>query len=546
MRQTSVALHAPPFPPPSSTIPFPRNPTRRPASLIRDAGIRFRSWPPCRLKRIQLVCSAENHQPPAPDLKKLEPDDDENGLVKGRESGDQTLDLGWIPSFPHVLTASMTNFLFGYHIGVMNGPIISIARELGFEGNPILEGLVVSIFISGAFIGSLSSGAIVDKLGCRRTLQLSTLPLIIGALLSAQAHSLDEILLGRFLVGIGIGVNTVLVPIYISEVAPTKYRGSLGTLCQIGTCLGIIASLCLAISSVNDPRWWRTMFYIGSVSGFLVASGMQFAVDSPRWLCKVGRIDEARSIIEKLWGAHEVENAISEFLLVSRADGSDLDSKWLELLEPRHSRAALIGGSLFMLQQFAGINGVLYFSSLTFQDVGISSAALASLYVGFTNFAGALCALYLVDKQGRKKLLIGSYLGMALSMFLVVFAINASLDDQVGHSLEICGTLSYIFAFAVGAGPVTGLVIPELSSSRMRGKIMGFSFSVHWVFNFLIGLFFLELVEKLGVAPVYAGFGSVSLLSAIFAYYFIVETKGRSLEEIEMSMMNPRIKSKDD
>ncbi|GAB4860706.1 hypothetical protein Ancab_035869 [Ancistrocladus abbreviatus] len=136
---------------------------------------------------------------------------------------------------------------------------------------------------------------------------------------------------------------------------------------------------------------------------------------------------------------------------------------------------AFIGGALFLLQQFAGINGVLYFSSLTFQDVGITSAALASLYVGLTNFA-------------------------------------------------------------VGAGPVTGLIIPELSSNRMRGKIMGFSFSVHWVCNFLVGLFFLEFVETFGVAPVYASFGGVSLLSAIFAYYFIVETKGRSLEQIEVSL----------
>lgn len=197
---------------------------------------------------------------------------------------------------------------------------------------------------------------------------------------------------------------------------------------------------------------------------------------------------------------------------------------------------AFIGGTLFFLQQFAGINGVLYFSSLTFQDVGITSGALASLFVGVTNFAGALCALYLMDRQGRQRLLIGSYLGMAVSMFLIVYAIISPVDEQLGHNLSILGTLMYIFSFAIGAGPVTGLIIPELSGTRTRGKIMGFSFSVHWVCNFVVGLYFLELVEKLGVAPVYASFGGVSLLSAIFAYYFIVETKGRSLEEIEISL----------
>ncbi|XP_062150675.1 probable plastidic glucose transporter 1 isoform X2 [Alnus glutinosa] len=469
-------------------------------------------------------------------LTEFETGEPESEELLVREKNGESSDFGWLPAFPHVLIASMSNFLFGYHIGVMNGPIVSIARELGFEGNSILEGLVVSIFIVGAFVGSISAGSLVDKLGCRRTFQIDTIPLILGAILSAHAHSLDEILWGRFLVGLGIGVNTVLVPIYISEVAPTKYRGSLGTLCQIGTCLGIITSLFLGIPSDNDPHWWRMMLYIASVPGFILTLGMQFAVDSPRWLCKAGRLDDAKAVINDLWGASEVEKAITEFQSVSKNDGSDLNSGWVELLEEPHSRVAFIGGALFVLQQFAGINGVLYFSSLTFQDVGVTNGSLASSIIGLTNLAGALCALYLIDNQGRQKLLIGSYLGMAFSMFLVVYAISFPLDEQLSHNLSILGTVLYIFTFAIGAGPVTGLIIPELSSTRTRGKIMGFSFTAHWVCNFLVGFFFLDLLEKFGVAPIYATFGGVSLIAAMFAKYFIVETRGRSLEEIEMSL----------
>ncbi|BBG99962.1 Major facilitator superfamily protein [Prunus dulcis] len=233
-----------------------------------------------------------------------------------------------------------------------------------------------------------------------------------------------------------------------------------------------------------------------------------------------GRLNDAKAVIKNVWGASEVEKAIEEFQSVIKNDGSDLDSSWLELLKEPNSR-----------------------------DVGITNSALASLLIGVTNFAGALCALYLIDKQGRLKLLIGSYLGMqghvrlrnsvyvqAVSMFLVVCAISFPLDEQLSDNLSILGTVMYIFTFAIGAGPVTGLIIPELSSNRSRGKIMGFSFSAHWVCNFLVGLFFLDLVEKFGVAPVYGTFGAVSLLAAIFATYFIVETKGRSLEEIEMSL----------
>ncbi|XP_071685968.1 probable plastidic glucose transporter 1 isoform X2 [Rutidosis leptorrhynchoides] len=474
-----------------------------------------------------------------PQLPELLDSRNESDVSKEEEN-----DVGWIPAFPHILIASMSNFLFGFHIGVMNGPIVSIAKELGFEGNSILEGLVVSIFIAGAFLGSAGAGYLVDRLGFRRTLQVDTIPLILGAVLSAQALSLDQLLWGRFLVGLGIGANAVLVPIYISEVGPTKYRGSLGSLCQIGTCTGIIASLFLGIFSENDPHWWRTMLYIASVPGFVLASGMQFAVESPRWLCKAGRLDQAKQVISNLWGPSEVERSIDEFQSVLKNDGGDLDSKWSELLQEPHSRVALIGGTLFVLQQFAGINAVLYFSSLTFKDAGITNGALASLYVGLTNFAGALCSLYLVDKEGRQKLIIGSYLGMAVSMFLVVSAISFPVDGELRNNLSILGTILYMLTYAIGAGPVTGLIIPELSSSRARGKIMSFSFSVHWVCNFMVGLFFLELIERFGVAPVYGSFGAVSLLAAVFSYSFLVETKGRSLEEIEMSL-NPNFTKRD-
>lgn len=508
-----------PVPPVLSVLTSSRNP--------KQSSFHFRFS--CRPLNLKVSATKQQQQLPEPKADKKNP---------------SSSDLGWLPAFPHVLIASMSNFLFGYHIGVMNGPIVSVAKELGFEGNSTLEGLVVSIFIAGAFLGSVASGSLVDKLGCRRTFQLDTIPLILGALVSAQAHSLDEILWGRFLVGLGIGVNTVLVPIYISEVAPTKYRGSLGTLCQIGTCLGIIASLFLDIPSETDPHWWRTILYIASAPGFILALGMQFAVESPRWLCKVGRLVDAKTVIRNIWGSSEVETAIQDFQSVIKNNGVNVGSGWLELLEEPHSRVAFIGGALFVLQQFAGINGVLYFSSLTFKDVGITSSSLASLFVGLANFAGALCAVYLMDKEGRQKLLIGSYLGMAVSMFLIACAIGFPVDEELSHNLSILGTLMYIFTFAIGAGPVTGLIIPELSSAKMRGKIMGFSFSVHWVCNFLVGLLFLDLVEIFGVAPVYTGFGSVSLLAAIYAKYFLVETKGRSLEEIEMSL-NPDFSVRD-
>ncbi|XP_057953900.1 probable plastidic glucose transporter 1 isoform X2 [Malania oleifera] len=446
---------------PAGPVPVIPASSPNPKLYCKQQALRFGD--PFRPKRLEVSASKKQ-------LSTQKPEGENGAEVTGGEE----FDLGWLPALPHGLLASMSNFLFGYHIGVMNGPIVSIARELGFEGNSLLEGLVVSIFVIGAFIGSISSGSLCDKLGCRRTFQIDTIPLVLGAIIR-----------------------------------------------------------------------WRTILYIASVPAFIVAFGMQFAVESPRWLYKVGRLNDARTTIQNLWGSSEVDKVVEEFQSVIRKNGSDLDSKWLELLEEPHLRVAFIGGALFVLQQFAGINGVLYFSSLTFKDEGITSGPFASFLGGITNFAGSISALYLVDKQGRQRLLIGSYLGMAVSMFLVVYGISSAVDEQLGHNLSILGTVMYIFTFALGAGPVTGLIISELSSNRTRGKIMGFSLSVHWVCNFVVGLFFLELVEKFGVASVYASFGGISILSAIFAYYFLVETKGRSLEEIEISL-DPKFASKDD
>lgn len=449
-------------------------------------------------------------------------------------------EISWVPVLPHVLTAAMANFMFGYHIGVMNGPLESIARELKFEGDTIMQGFVVSIFIVGAFIGSISGGVLADKVGRRRTFQIDAIPLILGAALSANAQSVEMMVLGRFMVGIGIGVNTSLVPLYISEVAPTAYRGALGSFCQIGTCIGIISALLIGIPAETDPHWWRTMFWLATIPGVALMAGMQVAAESPRWLGKVGRWDDAETTIEKLWGKAQVDVAMKELRSVSGSRGVDDDVSWSEILSKPYFKVAATGSALFALQQFAGINGVLYFSSITFRDAGITNGMAASAAVGVANLTGALVALSLMDNQGRRKLLMGSYTGMALSMGVLVLALEMPGDQQLAHLLAVGGTLFYVFTFALGAGPATALIIPELCTTRLRAKTMAVSLCTHWVCNFGVGLLFLQLVQQFGLPAVYTSFGVVSLLSVAFAYSFIIETKGRSLEEIQM-LLNPEM-----
>ncbi|CAM6082925.1 unnamed protein product [Calypogeia fissa] len=456
----------------------------------------------------------------------------EVGTSHGVEERKEGWDLSWLPSFPYVITAAMANFMFGFHIGVINGPLNSIAKELHFDGNTLVEGFVVSIFIVGAFIGSISGGILSDAIGRRRTFQICATPLVIGAALSASADSVEAMVLGRLLVGVGIGVNTALVPLYISEIAPTKFRGTFGGFCQIGTCSGIIAALVLGIPSETDPHWWRTMFWLATIPGALLVTGMQFCVESPRWLGKMGRWNEASLTIEKLWGKDKVEDAMEALRNANSAQ--EEEASWSELFTRRYMKVVGIGGSLFAFQQFAGINGVLYFSSSNFHDAGITNTIAASAVVGVANVIGALVASSLMDSQGRRKMLMGSYAGMATSLAMMVSALNIPMDEQLSHGMTVVGTLMYVFTFALGAGPVMTVLIPEMCSTRIRAKAMAFSLCVHWVCNFGIGLLFLEMVERFGLSAVYSSFGIVSLISILFSNSFIIETKGRSLEEIEL------------
>ncbi|MQL99200.1 hypothetical protein Taro_031921, partial [Colocasia esculenta] len=367
----------------------------------------------------------------------------------------------------------------------------------------------------------------------------------------------------------------------------------------------------------------------------------------------VGRLDEAKRVIGAIWGQSEVDSSIEEIESVVKSDGTDSQSSWLELLVEPNNKVAFIGGSLFVLQQFAGINGVLYFSSLTFQDVGISSGALASLYVGITNFAGhrtgavgtrdgggvggvvqgwgggephrrhygrrpappasarkgAKPQLQAAGSAGKTGLCIaggddgtaavataGIVVGirhclnrraglrtaggeaattslrklvgktglhiaggddgaatiatpgrtvwhwwMAFSMFLVVFAISFPVDEQAHNNLSILGTIMYIFTFAIGAGPVTGLIIPELSSARIRAKVMGFSFSVHWVCASLMTI----LHTLWECASTDSKYNNVLSLDAVYQKVLIEETRREVMPvEVHSALVSNVLKAK--
>ncbi|CAK9174583.1 unnamed protein product [Ilex paraguariensis] len=453
----------------------------------------------------------------------------QNGI--GKEFGNPS----WKRSLPHVLVATISSFLFGYHLGVVNDTLESISLDLGFSGSTLAEGLVVSTCLAGAFVGSVFSGWIADGVGRRRAFQLCALPMIIGASMSATANTLVGMLLGRLIVGTGMGLGPPVAALYVAEVSPAFVRGTFGSFTQIATCLGLMGALLIGIPAKDVVGWWRVCFWVSAVPAALLALLMEFCAESPHWLLKKGKTAETEAEFEKLLGVLHVKSAMAELPKSDRGDEVD-NVKFSELLYGRHFRVVFIGSTLFALQQLSGINAVFYFSSTVFKSAGVPSD-LGNICVGIINLSGSIIAMTLMDRLGRKVLLIWSFVGMAVSMGFQVMAASAFLPGSGILYLSVGGMLLFVFTFSMGAGPVPGLLLSEIFPGRIRAKAMAVCMAVHWVINFFVGLLFLRLLEQLGPQVLYTIFATFCLIAVVFVKRNVVETKGRTLQEIEIALL---------
>nr|XP_004302890.2 PREDICTED: probable plastidic glucose transporter 3 [Fragaria vesca subsp. vesca] len=457
-------------------------------------------------------------------------EEDSERLLSGKDLGNPS----WRRSLPHMLVAAVSSFLFGYHLGVVNETLDSISLDLGFSGNPFAKGLVVSTCLGAAFVGSLVSGYILDGVGHRRAFQLCALPMIIGASMSATAHSLWGMILGRIFVGTGMGIGPPVAALYVSEISPAFVRGTFGSFTQIATCLGLMGALFIGLPAKDIVGWWRVCFWVSTVPAAVLAICMEFCAESPHWLFKRGRGTEAEVEFEKLLGGPHVKFAMAELSKSERGDEVET-VKFSELVYGRHFKMVFIGSTIFALQQLSGINAVFYFSSTVFKSFGIPSA-IANVCVGVANLSGSIVAMILMDKLGRKVLLLGSFTGMAVSLSLQVSGASSFTSGSGALSLSVGGMLLFVLMFSLGAGPVPGLLLSEILPSRIRAKAMAVCMAVHWVVNFFVGLFFLPLLEKIGPQLLYTIFGIFCVLAVIFVKRNVVETKGKSLQEIEIAL----------
>ncbi len=432
------------------------------------------------------------------------------------------------------LIASLGGLLFGYDTGVISGALPFMKHD--FNLTPTMQGIATGSVLIGATIGAAFAGWISDQFGRRRVILVVALLFVAGALVSATAPALTIFLAGRAVVGIAIGVASMLTPLYLAEIAAKDRRGAVVSLNQFCITLGILVSYLVDYALANSANNWRWMLGLGSVPGLILFCGMLFLPESPRWLAGRGRMDEARAALARRGGA-DIESEWRELRADLRGAG-ERTVPWSALFEPRGRRPLVIGVALAIFQQITGINTVIYYAPIIFQSAGLSSASvsiLATAGVGLVNVIMTVVAMMLLDRAGRRALLLWGLAGMIATLLVLAWGFTAHVQGAAA-AITVSSVAVYVGFFAIGLGPVFWLLISEIFPLAVRGRGMSVATVANWGSNFAVTLVFPILTAALGSAPVFLIFAGLSVLALLFTWGAVPETKGRSLEEIEVAL----------
>jgi SP family sugar:H+ symporter-like MFS transporter len=429
---------------------------------------------------------------------------------------------------------ALGGLLFGYDTGVIAGALLYINKDL--ELTPTLQGVVVSSLLVGAMLGSIVAGPLADAIGRRRLVLIAAVTFIVGAIGSALAPSAGVLILFRVVLGLAVGAASVIVPLYLAELAPTGIRGAIASLNQLMIVTGILVAYIVNLALAASGGW-RLMLGLAVVPALVMLLGMLFMPETPRWLVSKDREPEAREILRRSRDEAAVEKEIHDIKSVERQEEGGVR----ELLAPWVRPALVVGMGLAILQQIVGINTIIYYAPTTLTNVGFgnSAAILANAGIGVLNVGMTLVAIWLIDKVGRKPLLLVGALGMALSLAILAIT-SLVLPEPKGLGLvgliTVACLAGFIVSFAVSWGPIVWVMLAEIFPLKIRGAAMGVATLLLWGANFVVSLTFTILLSAVGIGYLFLGYAVIGVLAFLFVRFFVVETKGRSLEEIEADL----------
>lgn len=435
--------------------------------------------------------------------------------------------------------AAIAGFLFGYDEGVIAVARASLEKDLPMS--PLVGGFMTAAVPLGALVAASVAGPITDRFGRRSVLMAAATLFTVGALVAASVDTVTMLVIARFVLGVAIGMAAVAAPLYIAECAPLESRGAMVSTYQLAITVGILASY-LAGVAIHDEAatgMWRIMFGLGIVPGVLFLVGLALLPESPRWLVRRQRPADANASLVRLRrpGA-DVDGEVAEMVRSVKAE-LNLPVGYGALLEPAVRPALIVGVGLFFLQQLSGINAVIYYAPDIFAHAGFDSTKtqmLATIGVGVVNVATTVVAMFLIDRLGRRPLLIIGFLGAAATM--LVIALGVVFPNAVPSWLIIAMLLLYIASFAVAIGPLPHLLMSEIFPLRVRGPGMSMASLSNWGFNFLVVFAFPLMLAGPGLAFTFTLFAVICLGGIGFTLTRVPETTGHSLEAIERHLLS--------
>ncbi len=449
--------------------------------------------------------------------------------------------------------AAVGGFLFGYDTAVINGTVDALRDT--FHLNPVALGLVVSAALLGCAVGAWFAGPLADRLGRVRVMVIAAALFLVSAIGSGLAFSAVDLTFWRVVGGLGVGAASVIAPAYIAEVSPAHMRGRLGSLQQLAIVTGIFVALLVdyllaeaAGGAIQPMPWggaaWRWMFASATIPAIIYAVLALQIPESPRYLVRRGRLAEARVVIKRLIGG-DVEKRIID---IKRTVAGTTEKVHLNVLKgPRFGLQSIVwvGILLSVFQQFVGINVIFYYSSALWASVGFSesNSLLITVITSVTNIVTTLIAIALVDKVGRRPLLLVGAAGMVLTLGTMAWCFSTA-TETVGPAGETLTTLSpavgkvalvaanlYVVAFGMSWGPVVWVLLGEMFNNRIRATALAVAAAAQWVANWVISTSFPALAN-VGLTFAYGLYALFALLAFFFVWREVRETKGRELESM--------------
>ena len=447
------------------------------------------------------------------------------------------------------LVAAIGGFLFGFDSGVVNGTVHALSVTFGTQA--AATGFAVASVLLGCAVGAFGAGTLANRMGRRPAMLINAVLFLLSAFASGGAGSAGVFIASRIVGGMGIGAASVLAPMYISEVAPAHLRGRLASLQQLAVVLGLFSAflsndiLARLAGGAEASFWlgaaaWRWMYWMEALPSAAFFLGSLLIPESPRFLVFSGKRDQARKIFTRIGG-----NADQLVRQIEQSLQSEHQPRFSDLLVPGQHRIASvvwIAMGLAAFQQFVGINIIFYYGEVLWKAAGATEqwALQINLLTGLINILATIPAIMLIDRVGRKPLLLAGSIGMALTLgaMAAIFATAAQGPDgkpAISHLAAIYGLVAanlYIVAFGVSWGPVVWVLLGEMFPNRMRAEALAVSGATNWLANFTVTVSFLPLLTAVGLAGAYGLYGLAALVSLLFVWTAVRETKGKTLEEM--------------